>query len=100
MLGGVIRSDVLEERILPAPPALAAQLGRRQGDPVLCVDYLATVAGEPVAVATDYVRMPEADAVAEVPFRSDWFVRLAEAGIVAESAECLFEAGLADGFDV
>lgn len=99
MLGGVIRSDVVEERTVPAPPGLATLLDRSPGEPLLCVDYVAIVGGEPIAVATDYVRMPESEAVAATPFRSDWFARLAEAGLVAETAECLFEAGVADAID-
>ncbi|NKQ56151.1 GntR family transcriptional regulator [Amycolatopsis sp. K13G38] len=99
MLGGPIRSTVLEERMVPAPAELASLLGRTAGEQVLCVDYIASVAERPFAVATDYVRRPQAQAVAEVPFRSDWFVRLADAGLVVADTECLFEAALADAHD-
>ncbi|MFR9805013.1 GntR family transcriptional regulator [Pseudonocardia sp. RS010] len=99
LLGGAIRSHVLEETTIPAPAGLAELLGREPGDPVLCVDYVGTVGDDPVVVATDYVRMPEAAAVAGTPFRTDWYVRLADAGLVVDDTEILFEAGVADAFD-
>ncbi|MEU7811765.1 GntR family transcriptional regulator [Pseudonocardia sp. NPDC049154] len=99
LLSGAIRSHVLEEAVVPAPAGLAALLGREPGDQVLCVDYVGVVGDEPVVVATDYVRMPEAAAVRDTPFRTDWYVRLADAGLVVEDTEILFEAGLADAFD-
>jgi GntR family transcriptional regulator len=99
LLGGAIRSHVLDEQVVPAPRDLASMLECPLGSPTLRVDYVAVVGDERIVVATNYVRMPEGQAVAAVPFRTDWYVRLADAGVAVGETDMLIEAGLADEFD-
>ncbi|MEV4420934.1 GntR family transcriptional regulator [Patulibacter sp. NPDC049589] len=91
-----IRPIVLDRRVVPAPDAAAERLGVASGDPVLCLDYVATIAGEPFAVATNYMAFPEADAVTDVPFDSDFYSLLDDSGLELGGSDWVLSAVNAD----
>ena len=99
-LGGVLavqdRPTVLVDEVLPAPGPVASRLGVEPGDPVLCVEYVATVDGIEVGMATNYLAFPEADAVVDVPFRSDFYSLLRDAGLEVGGSEWVLSAVNAD----
>jgi GntR family transcriptional regulator len=96
---GVIRRtrpEILDRRIVPAPDAAARKLMIESGEPVLLLEYLAFVDGEPIGLATNYVSFPEAEALLTAPFESDWYALLDAAGLPLGGSEWLLSAANAD----
>jgi len=91
---------VLERGMRPLPAAAAVPLDAAAGEHCLLVDYVALVDGEPAAVATNYVVGTAAQALADVPLRTDWYAFLGAGGVQLGRSEFLIEAGLADMTDV
>lgn len=82
-----MRPRVLDRSVIPLPEVAADRLGARPGDPCLRLEYVALLGDEPVAVATNYVLFPEAERLRDVPFVSDWYALLAEAGVALGESE-------------
>jgi GntR family transcriptional regulator len=88
--GGMLdraRPEPLDESIVPAPDFVAAKLDLEPGENVLRLEYLSYFDGAPQAVATNYVAFPEADALTDTPFRTDWYQLLRDADLTIGSSE-------------
>lgn len=48
-------TKVLEQKVIPAPPKIAEGLGLKQGEPVIRVDRLRFVNGEPIVLVVTYL---------------------------------------------
>jgi GntR family transcriptional regulator len=96
---GRMRADVLDRSLVTMPALVADRLGDRPGARCLRLDYIAWYDGTAFGTATNYVRMPEADALLRVPFETDWYALLLAAGIGVAESEFLIEATLADEHD-
>ena len=48
-------TKVLEQKVIPAPPKIAEALGLKEGDPVIMIDRLRFVDGEPIVLVVSYV---------------------------------------------
>lgn len=76
-----VRSRVLDCSFTRASDLVARKLGLEPGDRVLRLDYVGVVDREPMALATNYVALPEAAAIADTPFNCDWYTLLHDAGV-------------------
>ncbi|WP_344276322.1 GntR family transcriptional regulator [Actinomadura napierensis] len=89
--GGVfdrrMRPRVLDRSVIALPAVAAERLGARAGEPCLRLEYVALLGEEPVAMATNYVLFPEAERLGAMPFVSDWYALLAEAGLTVGASE-------------
>jgi GntR family transcriptional regulator len=79
---------------MPAP--VAVHLAEAPGSPCLRVEYLAYHRGQVMALCTNYLRFPEADAVLRTPLRTHWYQMLDDAGLVVGATDLQIEAMLAD----
>jgi GntR family transcriptional regulator len=99
-----VRPRVLDRSEVEVPHTLAGWLGVPPGTPCLRLDYVSEIDGidgradgpVPFAVATNYVLFPEADALRDTPFRSDWYTLLDDAGVVFGESEFVMDSVLAD----
>jgi len=48
-------TKVLEQKVIPAPPKIAEALGLKEGDPVIMIDRLRFVDGEPIVLVVSYL---------------------------------------------
>lgn len=85
---------MLDRSIVATPDAVAHHMPGC-GPRCLGVEYVAQYSGEPFAIATNYLRFPEADAVRDVPFEFD-FYRLLDAGLEIGASEFLIGCANAD----
>jgi GntR family transcriptional regulator len=90
------RPEVLDRSVVPASDAIARKLRIDVGEPVLLLEYLAFVDGDPLGLATNYVKFPEAEALLNARFESDWYALLDDAGLPLGGSEWLFSAANAD----
>jgi GntR family transcriptional regulator len=95
-IGPQVRSLVLERTVLPAPAHVARRLDLAHGEEVLRVEYIGHVNRQPMALATNYVAFPEAEALLETPFMADWYTFLNDAGIGVGGTEWVLCAVNAD----
>jgi GntR family transcriptional regulator len=86
------RPEILDRSVIPAPDAAARKLMIEAGEPVLRLEYLAFVDGEPIGLATNYVAFPEAERLIDAPFESDWYALLDVAGLPLGGSEWLLSA--------
>ncbi|WP_084703847.1 GntR family transcriptional regulator [Phaeacidiphilus oryzae] len=91
-----VRVRVLDRSALPAPDAVAERLGVPVGSPCIRYEYLSLRDGRPVFVATNYALAPEGERLLGVPFRTDWYRLLGDAGLTVGQSEFLIGSGLAD----
>ncbi|MCU1656722.1 MAG: transcriptional regulator, GntR family with sensor domain protein [Pseudonocardiales bacterium] len=89
-------AHVLEQRALPMPRVVAEHLDEAPGAPCLMIEYLGMALGGIVGVYTNYLRYPEAERVAAIPFHGHWYTLLAEAGLDIGETDLLIEAMVAD----
>ncbi|HEY3717875.1 MAG TPA: GntR family transcriptional regulator [Jatrophihabitantaceae bacterium] len=89
-------AHVLAQRELPMPGVVAHHLDERPGTPTLMIEYVGMAAGTVVGLYTNYLRYPEADAVAATPFRSHWYTLMGDAGLQVDETDLLIEVILAD----
>jgi len=90
------RPEVIDSRIVPAPDAVAWRLGVAPGEPVLLLEYLGWVDGLVVWLATNYVRLPEGEALRGTPFTTEWYGLLDRAGLTLGGSKWFLNATLAD----
>jgi len=78
---GPVASLLLDKRLVALPAPVAAELEVAPGSEGLLFDSLFVAGSEPLAVVTNYLRAPEAYAVAKLPVRDDYYALLSDAGI-------------------
>jgi GntR family transcriptional regulator len=91
-----MRPRVLDCAVIPAPQTVARHLAVEPGVPCLRLEYVALLADEPYGLATNYVLYPEAAALPDTPFVSDWYALLADAGVLLGESEFVVGCVLAD----
>jgi GntR family transcriptional regulator len=91
-----MRPEVLDRSVIPAPDAVARKLMIEAGEPVLLLEYIAFVDSEAIALATNYVKFPEAEALLTAAFESHWYALLDIAGLPLGGSEWLLSAANAD----
>ena len=96
LMGALDRPAAMTRHTVPAPDAIARRLGIEVGAAVLRIDYVATIDGRPLGLATNYLAFPEADAVADVPFRADFYSLIRDAGLEIGGSEFVLSAVNAD----
>lgn len=64
--------EVLTMDVVPTPSAVVARLGTSATPTCARIEYV-HVMGEQVALATNYVVFPEAEALLTTPFKHDWY---------------------------
>lgn len=89
-------THVLDMREIPAPPVVAQHLDESVGAPCLLLEYIGIAGGEGVGLYTNYLRMPEGEAVMRTPFRGHWYVLMRDAGLAIGSTDLLIDAQVAD----
>jgi GntR family transcriptional regulator len=92
---GQQRPRVIDRSIVPTPDAVAPHLPGC-GPRCLRVEYVGQWGDEPFAVATNYLRFPEADAVDGVAFETDFYALLEDAGLTVGASEFLIGCSNAD----
>jgi len=99
LLGSRMRPLVLAHDDVDLPPPIARRLGVASESPGVRIDYVAVIDGRPFGMITNYMRMPEAAQLAGVPFRSDYYSYLTDAGLRSRETTYLMEAAAADEID-
>ncbi|MCW2916187.1 MAG: GntR family transcriptional regulator [Actinomycetia bacterium] len=91
-----MRPRVLDRSTIPLPAIAAERLGAPPGVPCLRLEYVALLEDEPTALATNYVLFPEAERLLTLPFDSDWYALLREAGVGLGESEFILGCAPAD----
>jgi len=99
LFAGRLRARVLDDGGLTLPPGVARRLAVPAGSPGRRIDYVALLDEQPLWVATNYLREPEADALDAVTFSTDYYAYLADAGVEIARTTLLLEASVADEYD-
>jgi GntR family transcriptional regulator len=92
---GLQRPRVLDRAEVPTPDAVAHHMPDC-GSTVMRIDYVAMLGDDPVGMATNYLRFPEADAVADLPFESDFYALIEAGGLRVGASEFLIGCANAD----
>jgi GntR family transcriptional regulator len=90
------RPRIIDFSVVPTPAVVAARVLPTVSATCLRVEYVATLDGEPIGMACNYVMFPEAQALVEVPFTNDWYHYLRDAGIEIGSSEFAIGCAAAD----
>ncbi len=98
--GPSFTADVLDKSVVPMPAPVAAQLEDTPGAPCLRLEYRGLSRGRVIALCTNYLRFPEAEAVLKVPFDSHWYELMDRARLDVAATDLLIEAVLADDPDL
>lgn len=96
---GRMQAQVLDNSEMILPLAVARRLGLDAEAPGRRVDYIALLDGEPMWIATNYMREPQSRLVDGIAFATDFYAYLHAAGIRISKATALLEAALADEYD-
>jgi GntR family transcriptional regulator len=91
-----MRPRELDRSMVIAPQAIAKRLRIAPGTPCLRLEYVALHRDEPLAIATNYVRCPEATRLLDTPFVSDWYQLLADSGVALSDSEFVIDCEPAD----
>ncbi|MCW2863778.1 MAG: GntR family transcriptional regulator [Actinoallomurus sp.] len=91
-----MRPRVLDRSTIPLPAIAAERLSVRPGIPCLRLEYIALLEDEPTALATNYVLFPEAERLLTMPFDSDWYALLRDAGVCLGESEFVVGCAPAD----
>jgi GntR family transcriptional regulator len=94
-----LRSRVLDQCEVELPPSISAHLGVRAYSKGVRIDYLAYAGSRPIALITNYMRMPEAAQLTRARFVADYYRFLIEAGLETTETTYLIEATVADSSD-
>lgn len=95
--GGTVKSDVLEQRLVPADAATAIQLEIEPGDTVMTLRRMRYVDGEPWALSTSWLPEKFGHVVFDANMQVESLYRiLQKAGIVAASGRRSVESVAAD----
>lgn len=90
------RPTVITRSVMPAADVVAERLGIAVGEPVMCIDYVGRVDGQVVGIATNYMAYPEAQKIEHVPFTSDFYTLMTDAGVPLAGSEWILSAVNAD----
>jgi GntR family transcriptional regulator len=93
---GEQRPHIIDCSVVPTPEAVATRLAPTVTDTCLRVEYVATLHGQPMGMACNYVSFPEAQALLEVQLDTDWYAYLRAAGLSVGSSEFLIGCAAAD----
>jgi GntR family transcriptional regulator len=93
--GGVF-PQVLESSVIDCPGPIARMLGAPVGSACARIEYLARAGTAINALCTNYVLFPEGKALLSVPFRTDWYGYLEQAGVEIGGDDFLISALVAD----
>lgn len=96
---GPLSSHVITQRELPMPSLVAHHLDERPGARCLMIEYVGLSAGTVVGLYTNYLRYPEAEAVAAVPAVpawAHWYTLMDAAGLAVAETDLVIEVVLAD----
>jgi len=96
---GQMRVLVLDWSEIPMPSMAADNLDAEPGDRCLRIDYVGVLDAQPIGVATNYMRWPEAAALDRSKFRTDWYALMHACGLPIGETTWLMEASLADEHD-
>lgn len=99
MLSGQMYVQVLDWREVALPDTATRSLGLPPGHAGLRIDYIGWYRDEPIGLATNYVRYPEARELHRDQFRTDWYALLDAAGLPIAETTFLMEASVADEHD-
>jgi GntR family transcriptional regulator len=99
MWSGSMRVQILDWSGVALPAIAAASLDVEVGSPGLRIDYVGTLDGHVLGLATNYVREPEAARLRRDEFRTDWYALLEAAGLTVGESSWLMEAAIADAHD-
>ena len=91
-----MRPRVLARSMVPMPPEAAAAFGTEPGEPCLRLEYVSLLNDEPIGLAANYVRQPQADRIRTTPFVRDWYRLLADAGVTSFESRFIIGGALAD----
>jgi GntR family transcriptional regulator len=98
--GATFTAEVLDQQVIPMPAPVAAHLDDVTGAPCLRLEYRGLSRGRVVALCTNYLRFPEAQAVMNVSFDSHWYELMRAAQLDVAATDLLIEAVLADDPDL
>lgn len=91
-----MRPHIIDRSMATMTAEVAAALGMQAGEPCLRLDYVSLINDEPTALATNYVRSPEAEAIASTPFTADWYRLLRDAGVATGQSRFIIGGAPAD----
>ena len=87
----------MESSVIHCPGPIARLLGAQVGCPCARIEYLARVGTGINALCTNYVLFPQGRALLSVPFHSDRYGYLDQAGVEIGDDDFLISALAADG---
>jgi GntR family transcriptional regulator len=92
--GRVPRTRVLDQRVLPAPKVVAAELGLAEGTPVVMIDRVRSVDDEPIVLVTTYLPAALVPGLETIDFtdRSLYQTLAARYGLIIERGRRLLES--------
>jgi GntR family transcriptional regulator len=96
LLDECMRPEVLDRSVVPAPDLVARKLELEAGEHVLRLEYVSYLDGEPIGLATNYAAFPEAEALRDTHFVSDWYALLRDAGVALGGSEWVLGSVNAD----
>ncbi len=99
IFAGQMRVIILDWSEIPMPSMAADNLDAEPGDRCLRVDYVGVLDAQPIGVATNYMRWPEAETMDRSKFRTDWYALMQGCGLAIGETTWLMEASLADEHD-
>lgn len=92
--GRVPRTRVLDQRVVPAPKPVASELGIPEGTPVVMIERVRSVDGEPIVLVTTYLphaRVPGLETV-DLTDRSLYQTLVSAYGLVIERGRRMLES--------
>jgi GntR family transcriptional regulator len=96
---GQMRIRILDWTEVRLPQIAAHRLDTAAGERSLRIDYIAILDGSPLALATNYVRWPQAGALHPSLLQTDWYAMFDVAGLPIGETTFLWEAAIADAQD-
>jgi GntR family transcriptional regulator len=99
VLSGQMYVQVLDWREVRLPDTATRSLGLPAGGSGLRIDYVGWYRDEPIGLATNYIRFPEAGELRREQFRTDWYALLEAADLKIAETTFLMEASVADEHD-
>jgi GntR family transcriptional regulator len=93
------RPRILSHDEIELPPPITRHLGVPLKSHGVRIDYVAVFENTALAVVTNYMRLPEAHALANARFTTDYYTYVADAGLETSETTYLMEAALADDTD-
>jgi GntR family transcriptional regulator len=96
---GQMRIRILDWTEVRLPQIAAHRLRASADERSLRIDYVAILDGSPLALATNYVRWPEAGALDPSMLQTDWYAMFDAVGLPIGETTFLWEAAVSDAED-